>query len=232
MQAQVLIVEDEKELAELVSIYLGKEGIESLIAEDAESALSIVALKEFDLVILDINLPGMDGFEFLQRFRRANATPVVILSAREADEDIMLGLGIGADEFVGKPFAPKVLVARIRALIRRARSDTGGMIGFGPYKLDVNGYALKKDGVKVKLSSKEFEILRHLVLHAGVVLAPSQVYQDVWNNQYGDPTSVAVYVRRIRLKIEEDPQNPQFIQTVHGSGYRFNPETLARGGDP
>ena len=230
MNARVLIVEDERELAELVQMYLQSDGVDAVIAGSAEQGSALLDSSEFDLIILDINLPGMDGFDFVQKLRRTRATPVIIVSAREADEDIVMGLGMGADEFVTKPFAPKVLVARIRALLRRVRDGSTSMVRFGPFQLDVNGYSLTRDGERVVLSSKEFEVLRHLVLHPGHAMSPHQIYSDVWQNEFGDISSVAVYVRRIRQKIEADPRRPLYVQTIHGSGYRFNPELITTGG--
>ncbi len=230
MHARILIVEDERELAELVQMYLQNDGVESIIAESAEQGLLLLDSETFDLIILDINLPGMDGFDFVQKLRRTNTTPVIIVSAREADEDIVMGLGMGADEFVTKPFAPKVLLARIRALLRRARDGSTAMVRFGPFQLDVNGYTLTRDGDRVVLSSKEFEVLRHLVLHPGKAMSPHQIYTEVWQNEFGDVTSVAVYIRRIRQKIEDDPRRPLYVQTIHVSGYRFNPDTIQAGG--
>jgi len=230
VHARMLIVEDERELAELVQMYLQNDGVESTIAESAEQGLLLLDSETFDLIILDINLPGMDGFDFVQKLRRTNTTPVIIVSAREADEDIVMGLGMGADEFVTKPFAPKVLLARIRALLRRARDGSTTVVRFGPFQLDVNGYTLTRDGDRVVLSSKEFEVLRHLVLHPGKAMSPHQIYTEVWQNEFGDVTSVAVYIRRIRQKIEDDPRRPLYVQTIHGSGYRFNPDTIQAGG--
>ena len=232
MQASVLIVEDESELAELVQLYLEKDGIEATIAGTAEEGMEILNRGSADLVVLDINLPGMDGFEFLREFRMRSSTPIIIVSAREADEDIVMGLGMGADEFVTKPFAPKVLVARIRALLRRARGASTETLRFGPYRLDVNGYSLMRDDQPVVLSSKEFEVLRHLAMHPGTAIRPDDIYSDVWQNEFGDVSAVAVYVRRIRQKIEEDPTRPYYVQTIHGSGYRFNPDALASAGAP
>ena len=176
--------------------------------------------------MLDINLPGMDGFEFLREFRFRSTTPIIIVSAREADEDIVMGLGMGADEFVSKPFAPKVLVARIRALLRRARGASTETVRFGPYRMDLSGYSLMKGDQPVVLSSREFEVLRHLVMNPGRAIRPDDLYTDVWQNEFGDVSAVAVYIRRIRQKIEEDPAQPYYVQTIHGSGYRFNPDAL------
>lgn len=230
MEARVLIVEDERELAELVQMYLENEGVNVSIAGSAEAGFDVLAAEDIDLVVLDINLPGMDGFDFVQKLRQTSSIPVIIVSAREADEDIVMGLGTGADEFVTKPFAPRVLVARIRALLRRTRDTGSKTVRFGPFELDVNGYSLMRGDDRVVLSSKEFEVLRHLVLHPGQAMSPHQIYADVWQNEFGDTTSVAVYVRRIRQKIEEDPRNPRYLQTIHGSGYRFNPDTVSARG--
>lgn len=226
MVAKVLIVEDELELAELVQMYLKKDGIESAICIDGETALKLLFEESFDLLVLDINLPGIDGFELLGEIRPRTTIPVIVVSARDADEDIIMGLGAGADEFVTKPFTPRVLVARIRALLRRARADSRHDIVFGPYSLDPEGYYLTREGERIVLSSKEFEVLRHLVRNPGRAMTSDEIYEEVWDNRYGDTTSVAVYIRRIRRKLEDDPRNPVYVQTIHGKGYRFNPEML------
>ena len=228
MQARILIIEDVKEMAELIRMYLQKEGMETEICETGELGLAQFERERYDLVMLDINLPGIDGFEFLQRLRRTSAVPVMIVSARDADEDMILGLGIGADEFVTKPFSPKVLVARVRSMLRRTADIKSGSnaVKFGDFTLDIDNYLLKRGGEKVALSSKEFEVLAYLATHAGKPLAPETIYADVWHNQYGDITAVAVYVQRLRKKIEADPAAPVFIETVHGMGYRFNAEAV------
>jgi DNA-binding response OmpR family regulator len=229
MKANVLIIEDIREMAELVALYLEKEGIETLICDTGESAIEAMKTEHYDLLLLDINLPGMDGFEFLQVLRRTSMIPVIIVSARESDEDIIMGLGIGADEFVTKPFSPKVLAARVRAQLRRAGDlsvPSKNLIRFGPYQLDTAGYILRKDSGKIALSSKEFEVLYYLISEAGRALTPDKIYGTVWKNQFGDLTVVAVYIQRLRKKIEVDPANPFYIQTIHGMGYRFNPDAI------
>lgn len=229
MKGRVLIIEDEQELGELIQLFLANEGIDSQWAEDAETGMEYLAEEKFDLIILDINLPGLDGFEFLQQFRQRDTLPVIIVSARTADEDIISGLGIGADEFVTKPFKPKVLTARVRALLRRA-SHYGGKerktFYFDDFELDYDGYLLKKGGKALSLSSKEIEVLRYMVVHAGKVLSPEEIYSSVWEQEYGDLTTVAVYIQRLRKKIEVDYKNPRIIRTVHGKGYRFQEECL------
>ncbi len=228
MQAKILIIEDVKEMADLVRLYLQKEGMDATLCETGEAGLEEFAREHYDLVVLDINLPGIDGFEFLQRIRKSSAVPVMIVSARDADEDMILGLGIGADEFVTKPFSPKVLVARVRAMLRRATDlkVSPNCVKFGDYVLDIDGYLLKRGGDKVALSSKEFEVLAYLATHPGKAMTPDTIYGEVWRNQYGDITAVAVYIQRLRKKIEENPSAPVFIETVHGMGYRFNAEAI------
>jgi two-component system response regulator RegX3 len=226
MKGRIIIIEDERELGELIQLYLSKDGIDSSLCPSAEEGLDLFRRESADLIVLDINLPGMDGFEFLQILRRESTIPVIIVSAREADEDIVMGLGVGADEFVNKPFAPRVLVARIRAMLRRGRIIEPRTLSFGCCTMDPEGYSLKREGQRIILSTKEFEVLRHLVRNPGKALTPDEIYEDVWGTVYGDLTAVAVYIRRIRLKIEEDPKNPMYIQTIHGHGYRFNPDMM------
>lgn len=225
MNGRVLIIEDEVELGELVQLYLSKDGIDSDIASTAEAGFDYLSKNSYDLITLDINLPGMDGFEFLQKLRQSSDIPVIILSAREGDEDIVLGLGLGADEFVNKPFSPKVLVARIRAVLRRIRSGNNlsavKNIVFGPFTLFPEGYHLEKNGKRVVFSTKEFEVLSFLVAHAGTAFSPNEIYHAVWHQEFGDITSVAVYIQRIRRKIETNPSEPEFILTIHGRGYLF-----------
>jgi two-component system response regulator RegX3 len=231
MKARVLIIEDVQEMGELIRLYLEKEGMDTVLCATAEEGLALLAVRSFNLVVLDINLPGMDGFEFLQRLRPTSGVPVMIVSARDADEDLVLGLGIGADEFITKPFSPKVLVARVRALLRRAaglQPAADGCLRFGEFTLDLEGYLLKRGGQKVPLSAKEFEVLACFARNPGKALSPQAIYAEVWKNAYGDLSAVAVYVQRLRRKIEADPATPRFIETVPRLGYRFNAEE-ARG---
>jgi two-component system response regulator RegX3 len=227
MQGKVLVIEDVKELADLVSLYLTKEGFEVCTVENGEDGFSVIENWKPELVILDINLPGMDGFEFLQRFRRNFDSPVLILSARDSDEDQISGLGIGADEYITKPFSPKVLVARVRAVFRRMRTYEmtdvqENIFKFGSFILDYDAYLLKKNNERIPLSSKEFAILAWLTKNSGKAMDVETIYSNVWKNNYGDLTTVAVYIQRLRKKIEDDPANPVYIETVHGMGYRLN----------
>ncbi len=225
MDGRVLIIEDEKELGELIQLFLKKDGIQSDLYPSAEEGLIILNKQAYDLIILDINLPGMDGFEFLQILRKKFTVGVIILSAREADEDVVLGLGLGADEFVTKPFAPKVLVARVRALLRRFKTQKGissGRYFFGSFEMDTDGYSVLKGGNRVLFSTKEFEVLRFLIENAGKVFTPHEIYQTVWDQEFGDVTAVAVYIQRLRKKLEVDPSSPELLLTVRGKGYLCN----------
>ncbi len=231
MRGRILIVEDTTELADLYSLYLAKEGFECVIATDAEAALPLVREGEWNLVILDINLPGMDGFEFLEQLRKFSQLPVMILSAREADEDVIHGLGVGADDFVTKPCPPRVLAARVRAYIRRSNtplaSPAGSQYRFGPYEFDAEALYLTKEGRPISLSPREFGILQILVEARGKPLSPEELYEKVWGQSFGDVSAVGVYIQRLRRKLEEDPAVPRYIQTQYGLGYRFNPEAMA-----
>ena len=198
-------------------------------AEDALKKLS-TGIKP-DLLILDLNLPGMSGFEFLKQFREmfSASIPVMIVSARDADEDIINGLNTGADEFVTKPFSPSVLVARVQASLRRKSNSVSSSeetINFGDYSLLLNSCVLKKEGNKIPLSTKEYEVLEYLVKNAGTVLSPEKIYNDVWKVQYGDITAVAVYIQRLRKKLESNPSEAQYIKTEFGKGYIFNKDLI------
>ncbi|MFW6139694.1 MAG: response regulator transcription factor [Spirochaetota bacterium] len=229
MRGRVLIIEDEREVGELIEVYLQREGIETKLVETAEDGLDAFATDMYDLVVLDINLPGIDGFQFLQRIRKNQNLPVIIVSARNTDEDMVLGLGIGADEFVTKPFSPKVLAARVRAHLRRyfqsSRTEKKSY-RFGKYRVDLEGHILEKNGERVSLPPKEFAVLQLLISTPGAAMTPEQIYQQVWGQQYGDVATVAIHVQRLRKKIEDDPSHPRFIETIKGFGYRFNPGAL------
>ena len=233
--SRILIVEDIAEMSELISIYLKKAGMETVIHDTAEGALVTLQKnsdatpadgeKPFDLVILDINLPGMDGFQFLETMRHDFNTPVLILSARGTEDDMIKGLSLGADEYVTKPFSPRVLTARVEAILRRnaaPAAENSKLTSFGPYSLNCENYLLKKGDIRVAIPNKELEILTLLVRAEGAPITPDEIYKKVWGDSYGDITTVAVHIQRIRKRIEEDPSAPAFIKTSHGRGYYFN----------
>ena len=199
-------------------------------AADAISALQRDRMPDF--IILDLNLPGMSGFDFLQNIKQIYNTKmpsVMILSARDADEDIIEGLGIGADEFITKPFSPSVLVARIKANLRKKMIITANAeesITFGEFTLLLNSCVLKKGNSKISLSAKEYKVLEFLVKNAGRILSPEEIYKNVWEVEFGDLTAVAVYIQRLRKKIEKDISSCEYIKTEFGKGYIFNKEKI------
>lgn len=228
----VFVIEDEESISKLVCMYLEKSEINPEPFYNAEDALKKLSTGiKPDLLILDLNLPGMSGFEFLKQFREmfSASIPVMIVSARDADEDIINGLNTGADEFVTKPFSPSVLVARVQASLRRKSNSVSSSeetINFGDYSLLLNSCVLKKEGNKIPLSTKEYEVLEYLVKNASTVLSPEKIYNDVWKVQYGDITAVAVYIQRLRKKLESNPSEAQYIKTEFGKGYIFNKDLI------
>ena len=228
----VFVIEDEESISKLVCMYLEKSEITPEPFYNAEDALKKLSTGiKPDLLILDLNLPGMSGFEFLKQFREmfSASIPVMIVSARDTDEDIINGLNTGADEFVTKPFSPSVLVARVQASLRRKSNSVSSSeetINFGDYSLLLNSCVLKKEGNKIPLSTKEYEVLEYLVKNAGTVLSPEKIYNDVWKVQYGDITAVAVYIQRLRKKLESNPSEAQYIKTEFGKGYIFNKDLI------
>ena len=228
MKEHIFIIEDTKELAELIALYLKKNEMNASIFSNAEAALE--ELKNLSItpsmIILDLNLPGMSGFEFLEIFRKEYkpSIPVIIISARDSDEDIVRGLGIGAEEFVTKPFSPRILIARVNALLQYQAAtiaSTEETISFDDFTLLLNSCTLKKGSTKIPLSEKEYAVLEYIAKNPGRTLSPENIYENVWKTQYGDITAVAVYIQRLRKKLEKDPQNPTFIRTEFGQGYIF-----------
>lgn len=223
---RVLIVEDDREIAELVAAYLARDGLSAAIAGSAEEAILECAERGPDLLLLDLGLPGADGLEFLRHFRERSTSPVIIVSARESDEDKIACLGLGADDFVSKPFSPKVLAARAKAQLRRASygqrgGSAGSRLAFGPFVLDFDGRLLEREGARVPLSRREFELLVFLASNEGRTYGPSEIYKAVWGLEHGDLSTVAVHVQRVRRKIEEEGAPPRWLVTVPGAGYRF-----------
>lgn len=228
MKTQILVIEDVPEMSQLICLYMTNAGYETTECEKAEDALAKISTGYIpDLVLLDLNLPGMNGFEFLKKFRAEckPTIPVMIVSARDADDDIIQGLGLGADEFVTKPFSPKVLVAKVQSRLARLSATEASVeetIKFGPYTLYCNSCVLKRGSDKIALSTKEYEVLEYLARNGDKPVTPEQIYSSVWKTQFGDMTAVGVYIQRLRKKIEDDPSQPKYIVTMFGMGYKFN----------
>lgn len=227
MNKKILIVEDEVEIANLISDYLRKEGFTTEVAHDGLSGLQMVHVFNPDLLVLDIMLPKMNGFDICKEVRKFdNTTPILILSAKHEDVDTVLGLGLGADDYLTKPFSPSILVARVKALMRRLmvqeQSKTGSTITYGALTIDTAGYNLYIDGEQVNLPTKEFELLKFLISNPKQVFSRDQLYEQIWGyDSLGEATTVTVHIKRLRQKIEKNPANPQYIKTVWGVGYKF-----------
>jgi DNA-binding response OmpR family regulator len=229
-QKTILVVDDQKEICELVRDYLELEGYHVTVAYDGESAIECYRNQKPDLIILDVMLPIIDGMEVCRTIRNESTVPILMLSARKSDVDKILGLGLGADDYITKPFSPGELMARVRAQIRRSTlfsSPIGKtLLEFGNLKIDSKGYNVYIGVEKIDLSAKEFEILHFLALHPEQVFTREQIFNQIWGfNEYGDINTVTVHIRKIREKIESDPSHPQYISTVWGVGYKMKLES-------
>lgn len=255
MARRVLAVDDDPSILEVVTLNLTAEGYEVDTATNGAEAFAAFRPDEHVLVILDVMLPDTDGFEIARRVRAESDVPVMMLSARDTDVDKAIGLGVGADDYLTKPFSPIELIARVKAHVRRSErerttradradgetnGDTGvgtdphEVVSAGPVELDVSARIARVRGEVVELTAKEFDLLCLLASHAGRAYTKEQLYAAVWGEHWGgDYSTVQVHVRRLRAKIEADPSEPALIKTVWGIGYRFDAEeTAARRGDP
>jgi len=224
--ATVLVVDDEPIVRDVVVRYLEREGYATLEAADGEDARSLVEQEAPDLVVLDVMLPGTDGLELCRWIRDRSELPVIMLTARGEEADRIVGLELGADDYVTKPFSPRELAARVRTVLRRARA--GGTpterIAFGDVELDAATRDVRKGGADVRLTAKEFDLLWFLASHPRRVFGRDQLMSRVWGYEAAlDTGTVTVHVRRLREKIEDDPSAPRHLQTVWGIGYRVVP---------
>ncbi len=221
---KVLVVDDEPSIVKTVQAYLQEQGYQVQTAGDGLAALKAARAFRPDLVVLDIMLPGLDGIEVLRRLRQESDVYVLMLTARADEMDKVVSLTLGADDYLVKPFSPRELVARVKAILRRGR---GGVLGeavlvFSRLRIDPEARQAFKDGEPVDLTSLEFAILHTLARHAGRVLSREQLIEHVWGpDYYGDERVVDVHIGRLRKKVEDDPDGPQLIATVRGAGYRF-----------
>jgi two-component system OmpR family response regulator/two-component system alkaline phosphatase synthesis response regulator PhoP len=224
--AAILIVDDEEPIQELLKFNLEKEGYTVLVAYDGPSALRIVEEKRPDLVILDVMLPGMDGMEVCNQLRQNSISrdiPVIMLTAKVEEIDKVLGLELGADDYLTKPFSPRELLARIRARLRRIKPQTEeNELVRDDLRIDLDRFKVLVRGEEVELTPKEFELLRVLATHPGKVYSRDELLEQVWGYEYlGDTRTVDVHVRHLRQKVERDSSNPEYIETLRGIGYRL-----------
>lgn len=226
-QPGILVVEDDRGLADTLAYNLRREGYETRIAHSGLEAISLSRLHHPDLMLLDVMLPEMDGFDVCRAVRSTSSIPIIMLTARDDEVDRVLGLELGADDYVVKPFSLRELLARIRATLRRVELSGGGRPSDESLEaeglvVDPGGRTVDRDGTMVHLLPREFDLLLHLLRNRGLVLTRGQILEKVWGLDYvGDARTVDVHVRRLRLKIERDPNDPHFIGTVYGVGYTF-----------
>jgi two-component system response regulator ResD len=227
--ARVLVVDDEPIVRDVLARYLSKGGFEVDSAEDGEAALMAFEAAPPDLVLLDLMLPRLDGVEVFTRIRADHDTPVIMLTARGEETDRVVGLEIGADDYVTKPFSPREVVARVRAVLRRAGGaayPAGGEspLRFGEIEIDPRAQRVEVGGRPAAVTPKEFDLLLFLARHPGEVFGRVELLEELWDFAFeGDPATVTVHVRRLREKIERDPSRPRHLVTVWGTGYRFDP---------
>jgi DNA-binding response OmpR family regulator len=225
--ARVLVVDDEPMVCDVLARYLIREGFDVDTAGDGEQALTAFAANPPQLVLLDLMLPRIDGLEVFRRIREAASTPVIMLTARGEEADRIVGLEIGADDYVTKPFSPREVVARVRAVLRRAevapQSDAAGIV-HGDLRIDRQKREVTLRGEPVRLTRKEFDLLTALAASPGTAFSRSRLLEEVWDFSWGgDVSTVTVHIRRLREKIETDPSRPHHLVTVWGIGYRFDP---------
>jgi DNA-binding response OmpR family regulator len=233
-KGRILVLDDEETIVDVVSMNLTSEGYGVDTAFDGETAIGLFDPSVHVMAILDIMLPDIDGYEVARRIRSLSDVPIMMLSARDSDVDMAVGLGIGADDYMTKPFSPVELVARVKAHLRRysaskrqdgapEQASADEIICAGRVRIDTATVAVTVRGVPVELTATEFGILKLLAAHPGRVYTKAQIYQLVWDEEFGgDFSTVQVHVRRLRAKIEDDPSEPSLIGTVWGIGYRFN----------
>ncbi|BBX88598.1 DNA-binding response regulator [Mycobacterium vulneris] len=223
----VLIVEDEESLADPLAFLLRKEGFEATVVADGPSALAEFERSGADIVLLDLMLPGMSGTDVCKQLRARSSVPVIMVTARDSEIDKVVGLELGADDYVTKPYSARELIARIRAVLRRGADTDDGAVGdgvleAGPVRMDVERHVVSVNGEQITLPLKEFDLLEYLMRNSGRVLTRGQLIDRVWGADYvGDTKTLDVHVKRLRSKIEADPANPVHLVTVRGLGYKL-----------
>lgn len=231
MKRRVLIVEDEKNIVDILKFNLNKEGFDTLEAYDGKEGLRLALEEKPDLILLDIMLPEMDGFAVCNKIRQTMQTPIVMLTAREEEVDKVLGLELGADDYVTKPFSPRELMARVKANIRRLAEDVpvkapveADIIKYGDLEVDTISYEIRRGGDPIDFTLREYQLVKFLMTHKGQIFTRENLLEKVWNYEYfGDVRTVDVTVRRLREKLEKEPSKPEYLLTKRGVGYYFNP---------
>lgn len=230
----ILVAEDEADIRKLLTISLGDEGYRVLPAADGMAALALFEAESVDLAILDVMMPRLDGFNLLRRIREKSTVPVIFLTARGEDMDKVMGLGMGADDYLSKPFSMSELIARVAAQLRRSREYAGpkreaSTLSYGALTIDRDACCAYRDGAPVELNAKEYKLLLYLMEHPERVFTKKQLYNAVWEDDYFfDDNTVMVHISHLRNKIESDPQNPEYVVTVRGLGYKLHKAGIKR----
>jgi len=226
---KILIVDDEKNIVDILKYNLKREGFTTVEAYDGEQAVNSAVAQKPDLILLDIMLPRMDGFTVCKKIRQTLNIPIIMLTAKEEEVDKVLGLELGADDYITKPFSPRELMARVKANLRRSAMEDSVVLGganvidTGTLFIDIDRYEVKRDGQVLELTLREFELLKFLAIQPGQIFTRENLLEKVWGYEYyGDVRTVDVTVRRLREKLERDAANPQYIITKRGVGYYFN----------
>ena len=230
----ILIIEDDKDIAALEADYLSANGYITKVAFRGDEGISLALNGDFDLIIVDVMLPGNDGYEVLKEIREKKNIPVIMVTSKQETVDKIRGLGLGADDYIVKPFDPSELVARVTAHLRRYDRLTSGTdaekikqnenwLDYGRLKIGLQSYRVMVDDVEVRFTNKEFELLKFLATNPNIVFSKESLFDRIWGmDSLGDTATVTVHINRIREKTEKDPSNPEYIQTVWGAGYRFS----------
>lgn len=228
MNKKILIVDDEKNIVDILKFNLKKEGFTTIEAYDGEQAIEMALAEKPDLILLDVMLPKMDGFTVCRKLRQSISTPILMLTAKEEEVDKVLGLELGADDYITKPFSQRELMARVKSNIRRSSLEEndaikGSMIKCGLLVIDVDRYEVKREESTIELTLREFELVKFLAMHPGQIFSRENLLEKVWGYEYyGDVRTVDVTIRRVREKLEKDPANCEYIMTKRGVGYYFS----------
>ncbi len=230
MEDNILLIEDDPSISEMVKNYLLSDGFKVVTAFNGEEGINKFLRDSFDIVVLDIMMPKLNGMEVMKVIREKSTVPILIMSAKDTDVDKAIGLGLGADDYISKPFSMVEFSARVKADIRRGKMHSCSpseqeevkSINFHEISLDLNNFSVTKNGEKIQLTSKEFDILKLFITNPNRVFTKAQIYNLIWNDEYyGDENVINVHVRRLREKIEEDASKPKYIRTLWGIGYRL-----------
>ena len=224
--SKILIVEDEEALSDPLAFLLGREGFQTIVVDNGLDALPVFDREGADLVLLDVMLPGMSGMEVCRKLREVSSVPIIMLPAKDSELDKVLGLELGADDYVTKPYSARELIARIRAVLRRRSAETDSatesVLQGGPVRMDIDRHVVTVNGEEISMPLKEFELLEILLRNVGRVMTRGQLIERVWGADYvGDTKTLDVHIKRLRSKIEPDSSAPQYVVTVRGLGYKF-----------